>query len=173
MVNSDDCRGYVDLAYYHRLQSALVEQGYTWAGDIEDMTVAKELREYNSRTFIRIMINSTHNTSIAFYHVNPKIPLGFLAQIKAIDCETEFSPEKYLVTTNSSKTPFDDPPGFDVVHLPGNTSYKNVLKTHYQRLQRAMSNWGLFPTNLHSLEDVLAMQERIQQAKNSHRQRIG
>ncbi|WAS05573.1 hypothetical protein LQF76_01400 [Gloeomargaritales cyanobacterium VI4D9] len=76
IVNSEDFRGYVDLAYYHRLQSALVEQGYTWAGDIEDMTVAEELREYNSRTFIRIMINSTHNTSIAFYHVNPKIPLG-------------------------------------------------------------------------------------------------
>jgi hypothetical protein len=119
------------------------------------------------------MINPTHNTSIAFYHVNPKIPLGFLAQVKVIDCETEFSPEKYLVTTNASKTPFDDPPGFDVVHLPGNTSYKNVLKTHYQRLQRAMSNWGLFPTNLHSLEDVLAMQERMQQAKVTYRKRIG
>jgi hypothetical protein len=73
----------------------------------------------------------------------------------------------------SSKTPFDDPPGFDVVHLPGNTSYKNVLKTHYQRLQRAMSNWGLFPTNLHSLEDVLAMEKRMQQAKVTYRKRIG
>ena len=173
IVNSEDFQGYVDLAYYHRLQSALIEQGYTWAGDIEDMTVAEELREYNSRIFIRVMINSTHNTSIGFYHFNPKIPLGFLAQAKVIDCETEFSPEKYLVTTNVSKTLFDYPPGFDVIHLPGNTSYKNVLKTHYQRLQRAMSNWGLFPTNLHSLEDVLAMQERMQQAKNSHRQRIG
>jgi len=174
IVNSEDFRGYVDLAYYHRLQSALIEQGYTWAGDIEDMTVAEILLEYyNARTFIRTMINPTHNTSIAFYHVNPKIPLGFLAQIKAIDCETEFSPEKYLVTTNSSKTPFDDPPGFDVVHLPGNTSYKNVLKTHYQRLQRAMSNWGLFPTNLHSLEDILAMQKQMQQAKVTYRKRIG
>ncbi|APB32574.1 hypothetical protein GlitD10_0272, partial [Gloeomargarita lithophora Alchichica-D10] len=41
IVNSDDFRAYVDLAYYHRLQSTLVEQGYTWAGDIEDMTVAE------------------------------------------------------------------------------------------------------------------------------------
>ncbi|WP_448381482.1 hypothetical protein [Gloeomargarita sp.] len=173
VVNSEEFRGYVDLAYYHRLQSALIEQGYTWAGDIEDMTVAEELQEYNSRTFIRIMINPTHNTSIGFYHVNPKIPLGFLAQIKAIDCETEFSPEKYLVTTNASRTPFDYPPGFDAVHLPHSTSYKNVLKTHYQRLQRAMSNWGLFPTALHSLEDVLAMQKRMQQAKVTYRKSIG
>jgi len=98
------------------------------------LTIAEQLQEYHTRTFIRVMINPTHNTSIGFYHVNPKIPLGFLAQIKAIDCETEFSPEKYLVTTNVSETPFDYPPGFDAVHLPRSTSYKNVLKTHYQRL---------------------------------------
>jgi hypothetical protein len=45
IVNSEDFRGYVDLAYYHRLQSALIEQGYTWAGDIEDMTVAEDITE--------------------------------------------------------------------------------------------------------------------------------
>ncbi|WP_216634781.1 hypothetical protein, partial [Gloeomargarita lithophora] len=131
------------------------------------------LREYNSRTFIRTMINSTHNTSIGFYHVNPKIPLGFLAQIKAFDCETEFSPEKYLVTSNASTNPFDYPPGFDAIHLPANTDYKVILKTHYQRLQKAISTWNLSPTPLHSLEDILAMQKRMQQAKNSHRKRIG
>ncbi len=173
LVNSEEFRGYVDLAYYHRLQAALVEQGYIWAGDIEDVTIAEQLQEYHTRTFIRVMINPTHNTSIGFYHVNPKIPLGFLAQIKAIDCETEFSPEKYLLTTNASKTPFDYPPGFDAVHLPRSTSYKNVLKTHYQRLQRTMSTWGLFPTALHSLEDVLAMQKRMEQAKVTYRKSIG
>ncbi len=150
-----------------------MEQGYSWTGDIEDMTVAEELREYNTRTFIRTMINPTHNTSIALYHVNPKIPLGFLAQMKAFDCETEFGSEKYLVTTNASKTPFDAPPGFDVVHLPTNTPQKTILKTHYQRLQKAISTWNLSPTPLHCLDDILAMQKRMAQAKNSHRQRIG
>ncbi|MEN9216399.1 MAG: hypothetical protein Q6K90_03625 [Gloeomargarita sp. HHBFW_bins_162] len=122
------------LTWHHRLQSALVAQGYTWAGDIEDVTLLPELEQYNMRTLIRTMINPTHNTSIAIYHFRPRVFLGFLLQQKVFDCETEFSPEKYLVTTNADKISFDYPPGFDVVHLPAKTSYKTILKTHYQRL---------------------------------------
>ncbi|MEN9216400.1 MAG: hypothetical protein Q6K90_03630 [Gloeomargarita sp. HHBFW_bins_162] len=36
-----------------------------------------------------------------------------------------------------------------------------------------MSTWNLSPTSLHNLDDILAMQKRMQQAKNNYRQRIG
>jgi len=110
IVNSEAFRGYVDLAYYHRLQSALVEKGYIWAGDVEDMTLAEYLlEEYHTRTFIRLMINPTYNTSIAIGHLGFKKLPGFLVQIllgqmKSIDCETEFSSEKYLVTTKAKRS---------------------------------------------------------------------
>ena len=110
IVNSEAFRGYVDLAYYHRLQSALVDKGYIWAGDVEDMTLAEYLlEEYHTRTFIRLMINPTYNTSIAICHLGFKKLPGFLVQIllgqmKSIDCETEFSSEKYLVTTKAKRS---------------------------------------------------------------------
>ncbi|MEN9273302.1 MAG: hypothetical protein Q6J44_00625 [Gloeomargarita sp. DG02_4_bins_56] len=173
-VNATDFRGYVDLAYYRRLQSELVKQEYTWVGDIGEMNVAELMQRHdNTRTFIRAMINPTHNTSVAFYHLRPRGFLGFLAELKVFDCETEFRPEKYLVTTNAGKTPFDPPPGFDVVYLPPGTAYRTVLKTHYQRLQKAILTWNLSPTPLYNLDDVLAMQKRMHQAKNNYRKRIG
>ena len=172
-VNAADFHGYVDLAYYRRLQSQLVKQGYTWVGDIGEMNIAELMQHNNTRTFIRAMINPTHNTSVAFCHFRPRVFLGFLAELKVFDCETEFSPGKYLLTTNASKTPLDYPPGFDVVHLPLGTGYKTVLKTHYQRLQKAILTWNLSPTPLYNLDDVLAMQKRMQQAKNNYRKRIG
>lgn len=122
---------------------------------------------------MRAMINPTRNTGIAFYHLRPRVFLGFLAELKAFECETEFSPEKYLVTTNSRKTPFDCPLGFDVVYLPPGTAYKTVLKTHYQRLQKAILTWNISPTPLYNLDDFLAMHKRMQQAKNNYRKRIG
>ncbi|MCS6782800.1 MAG: hypothetical protein RMI89_11080 [Gloeomargarita sp. SKYBB_i_bin120] len=171
-VNSEAFRYSVDLRYYHRLQSALVEQGYCWVGDVECVTLAPMLQEQHMRTFLRCMINPTHNTSIAIYHLNPGGFLGFLFQEKVFDCETELTSGQYLVTTNASKPPFDYPPSFDALHLPPGTSYKVVLRAHFHRLQRAITA-GLSPTPLHTLGDVLAMQERLQQAKNQYRQQIG
>lgn len=47
-VNATDFRGYVDLAYYRRLQSQLVKQEYTWVGDVEEMNIAELMRRYNN-----------------------------------------------------------------------------------------------------------------------------
>lgn len=135
----------------------------------------------NTNTFIRLMISDDHASIAGIYHFpTSSWWIRFLQFLRCypqgiftIDFETEFSDGTFLITGNTQEMSFmTDIPGIHRQLLPAQTSIEKSLVQHRQVLQHMES--GDTEANLvNSWPEVEAMQQRLQEILNGHRQSVG
>jgi hypothetical protein len=170
---------HLDIGFYDKIQDALVAKGCTCLGDVE--IVEQQKNGLGVRTFIRVLVTRDGLTCVGLYHFKPKLWLRSLLWImrvrvgRTIDCETELSNGGYLTTSNAAQAgKLNPPPGFDRQYFPLNTLHETVFHKHCERLgDFVAANPGISITPMRTLEEALAMQQRMHAAKAAHRKEIG
>ncbi|MGC8642503.1 MAG: hypothetical protein ACP5XB_21825 [Isosphaeraceae bacterium] len=170
---------HLDLSFYDRTRDALVGEGCTWLGDVEDVTLKGTAFDF--RTFIRFLVSKDRTTCIGLYHPKPRIWVRLLLWIlrlkvgRTIDCESELSTGGYIVTSSAAEaSKLNPPPGFDVRYFPVETDPGTVLRAHCQRLKDTLAaNPDIRATAMRTSEEAIEMQQRMQTAKAAFRKGIG
>lgn len=103
-------------------------------------------------------------------------PASFLSNLptkQVYDFESEVG--QTIVTTSSAELAgnFSSPASINAVHLPNGTSLEAVRLAHVARIAAAVERSGAVPTRMTSLEDSLAMSDRMRQQKAAHRAASG
>lgn len=169
---------HLDHHFYDSTRDMLIAQGFRHLGDIENLTLTKPL---NMRTFLRILISADGKTVVSLYQPKPAIWVRILLWIfrmkvgKTMDCETELAEGQYIATSNAVEaaklTPF---PMVESKFFSYATPYESILAAHLARLRELPTAYpGREVTVMRTLEEVFAMQDRMQAAKAAFRKSIG
>lgn len=155
----------LDRAFYDQTQAELTARGYRHLGDVIDRTI----EDAGSPCPVIRVMNSPDGAIIAgFYHFT-------MADLRAVDFESEFSDGTFLTTANTLETDLTTPPPRLVRRqFPRETPVAELLAAHEaecQKLLAARSDVSAVPIN--TLDDCIAMQQRLQAVKNEFRQSIG
>jgi hypothetical protein len=168
----------LDHRFYDNTRAELESLGFQYFADIEDLTLS---RQYPSmRTFIRVLTGDEGTISAGIYQLKFRRfyrllqLVGMLARKPFfVDLETEFSDGTFVATSNTTGTDLSSPvPEIHRYRLPQAVPVAQLLVVHRAQIEVRRQN-GLIPTQLRSLAEVRAMQDRIQHAKNRHKQSIG
>jgi hypothetical protein len=178
-VRPGEIRG-LDLDFYDRTEQFFRAQQFKLLGDMEDVTATREFPKM--RTFLRVMSGDGGATQLAFYHLKMRgfyrvlQTFGVLPKnLKMIDLETEMSDGSFIVTANSqgSDTTGAVPRVARFQH-PLDTAPGDLLKMHREQVQQAcIREPGLQPVRVHTMDDMIASQHRLQKIKNEHKASIG
>jgi hypothetical protein len=160
-----------------RMQEGFVEAGYRVLGDFETTELADCLGQ---RVLVRCFLSPTERACAIAFAFRPRAVgwrigpwRGMLARwrtVRVVECQTEFEQGGFLVTRMAGPSP--GPwlhEGGEVQHqwMPLSPSAATVLSRH------AKARAARKVRRMHSFDDVVAMQARLQQARNAHRQHIG
>ena len=164
--------------FYNRAQAELEAFGFRYLADIEDLTLT---RQYPAmRTFIRSMTGDQGSTCAGIYQLKFRgfyrllQLLGVLAKKPFyVDLESEFSDGIFLATSNTGGTDLSgDVPGILRQKAPAETSIPQLLAAHREQVSRLCQE-GRTTIKVNSVTEVRALQHRLQDAKNRHKQSIG
>lgn len=168
----------LDHRFYDTKRAELEAFGFQYVADIEDLTLS---RKYPSmRTFIRALTGDQGTISAGIYQLKFR---GFYRLLQLVgllarkpffvDLETEFSDGTFVATSNTTGTDLSSPvPEIHRYRLEQAVPIAQLLVVHREQVEVRRQK-GLIPTRLRSLAEVRAMQDRIQHAKNRHKQSIG
>jgi len=170
---------HLDLQFYDRVRDALVAQGCTWLGDVEDVTLKGTANDF--RTFIRFLVSADGAICIGLYHPKPKWWLRLILWVlrvridRTIDCETELPNGSYITTSNAAEAgKLNAPPGFDMKFFPAGTDPQTVFQAHGRRLVEFLrAHPAIRPTVMRTSQAALDMQHRMQSAKAAFRKAVG
>ncbi len=159
-----------DLDFYDRARRELEEGGFRWIADLEDLSLTRLSPE--TRTFMRVFVDGGGMIRGAVYHVRPRglvvllqAVLRIPRELRVIELVTEVG-DKFLSTSNTHNLDrMDAPPEVLSERLPPNTSLKQVVARHSQRIaERVRLHPERIPVHFESLEDVLASVARGNEA---------
>jgi len=170
---------HLDLRFYDKTRDAFVAQGCTWLGDVENVSLKGGAIDF--RTFIRFLVSADRTICVGLYHPKPKLLLRVVLRVigarsdRTTDCESEFSNGAYMVTSNAADAgKLNSPPGFDMKYFPVKTPPEAVWEAHGQRMNQYLaSNPGVHATPMHTSDEALEMQHRMQTAKAAYRKGVG
>jgi hypothetical protein len=164
--------------FYDNTRAELEAFGFRYLADIEDLTLSRQFP--SMRTFIRALIGDEGTISAGVYQLKFR---GFYRLLQLVgllarkpffvDLETEFSDGTFVATSNTAGTDLSSP--VEEIHryrLAQAAPVAQLLAVHREQVATRLQK-GLIPTRLRSLAEARAMQERIQLAKNRHKQSIG
>jgi hypothetical protein len=162
----------LDISFYDQYRIWLEGQGFQFLGDRENVTLTRIFPKM--RTFIRSLVSADGTICGGIYHVKPGA-LGFPPDIKAIDFETELNDGTFLITTNTLESARALPmPGIDAARLPMATHPDAVLRAHLDRVAQALNaRPEVAATKIHTMNDVILFQQRMQEIKTKHKKAIG
>lgn len=168
----------LDHQFYNRAQSELEACGFRHLADIENLTGSRQMPAM--RTFIRALSGDHRSTSAGIYQIKFRgfyrlLQLaGVLAQKPFfIDLESEFSDGTFLATSNTSGHDLSSAvPVVQRQSLPQGTPIAQLVAAHREQFARQCQE-GRTATKFGSLAELLAMQHRLQEAKNRHKRSLG
>jgi len=163
----------LDASFYAGLRETLEREGFRFLGDVEDLTITQQSPAM--RTFIRVTSGDRGEVMASFYHVRPTGMVALLQavglvprRIQILDLETELSDGSWLITVNSQgvdTTPAELP--ISCERLPLRTPALDQLARHRERVRAALAERPeLRPRTVHSMNEALAAQDRLQQIRN-------
>ncbi|MEO6436544.1 MAG: hypothetical protein ABIP55_12405 [Tepidisphaeraceae bacterium] len=169
-----------DLAFYDNTQKYLERQGFRALGDVEDVTATREFPQM--RSFLRVLSGDAGAVTAAVYHVNLRGLFRLMQffgavpkQLKIIDLETELSDGTFLVTCNFKGADTTGPvPRITRFQYSSETTAEELLRLHREQVEQARRrDAAVVPVLARTLEEVLASQNRLQEIKNAHKQKMG
>lgn len=160
-----------------RVERGFVKAGYRVLGDYETTHLAECLGQ---RVLVRCFLSPTDRACALAYAFRPRA-FGWRAgpwrwvlarwrTARVVECQTEFEQGGFLVTRSASPGAclgLDEGDDVQYQPLPPGTSAATVLSRH------AKARAARQVRRMHSFDDVAAMQARLQQVRNAHRQRVG
>ena len=169
-----------DLGFYERTQKTLERNGFRFLGDVEDVTATREFPQM--RSFLRVMSGDEGALMAAIYHVRLRGLFRLMQffgalpkQLKMVDLETELSDGTFIVTCNSRGADTTGAvPKIARFQYSIETTPEELLGLHREQIQQAqIREPGLVPVPARTLNEVLGAQNRVQEIKNAHKQKIG
>lgn len=170
---------HLDLNFYDEVRDAFVAKGCRWLADLEDVTLKGTANDF--RTFIRLLVSADSTVCIGLYQPKPRIWIRLLLWIfrikigKTVDCESELSGGRFIVTSNGAGAgKLNPPPGFDMKYFPVETEPDIIFRAHTERLKTFLAaNPEAHASEMPSMEQALEMQHRMEAAKAAFRKGIG
>lgn len=161
---------HLDLGFYDRSRSALEAEGFTFLGDLEDLTLSRQFPAM--RTFVRVMSGDGGQVVAALYHVQgvTTLPEG---EARGIEFETEFDDGAFIGTGNGRET--DLTPPFEGVRknlLPHRTPLAKLLAAHREALARERDA-GRTVVTVSTIDEAIAAQHRLEAIKAGQKARTG
>lgn len=159
-----------DLDFYDKARSELEERGFRWIADLEDLSLTRMSPE--TRTFMRVFIDSGGMIRGAVYHVRPRGVVVLLQavlriprELRVIELVTEVG-KQFISTSNTRNLDrLDAPPEVLSERLPPGTPLAQVVARHSQRIaERVKAQPEKLPVHFESLEDVLSSVARGNEA---------
>ena len=169
-----------DLGFYERAQKTLERNGFRFLGDVEDVTATREFPQM--RSFLRVMSGDEGAVMAAIYHVKLRGLFRLMQffgavpkQLKMVDLETELSDGTFIVTCNSKGADTTGAvPKIARFQYSIETTPEELLRLHREQIQQAqIREPRLVPVPARTLNEVLAAQNRLQEIKNAHKQKMG
>ena len=151
-----------DLEYYDSARRELEREGFRWLGDLEDLSLSRLSPE--TRTFMRVFIDSGGMIRGAVYHVRPRgvvvllqAALRIPRELRVVELVTEVR-GKFLSTSNThSLERLDIPPEVLSERLPPSTSLAKVVARHGERIaEHLRANPEQLPETFENLTEVMA-----------------
>lgn len=163
-----------------RAQRQLESAGFRCVGDHEAAHLTPGLGQ---RVLLRGFVSRDGTTCASAYALRPLWP-GWLAWLllwlsgkwrtmRVIDCESEAG-DSFLATMNTGEIGrFDFGQVVQQVVLPAGAPIARVVAVHAESVEAIRANGGREPTRLATFADLVAMQTRMQAAKNAFRRSVG
>lgn len=159
----------------------LSEKGFVSHGDFDPRHLQHML---GSPTMMRIFSSRDGRACAAAYHFKPLWP-GFIPWLlmvvtrqwkkpRVVDIETELSDGSFLVTHNAGNlSPLAYGDKVQVEALPLKSGIQKVIARHWQRLEEHLeNNPQLSIREVHNMEEINALQNRLRETKNAYRRSI-
>jgi len=182
---------HLDLNAYRRFRDTMERHGYRFLSDIKILGISDTPRSPMAPTMIRAMVSADGGTCAGYYQVKPKIgrrvtsllagllslrfiaePRGFLQSLTGKECcdfESELG-SNYVVTSNAEDAAtIGLPRSIDSEFFAYGTSVDELRTAHEARLRAAAQRSGAKPTSITTIEQVIAMEARLQERKNAFR----
>jgi hypothetical protein len=168
-----------DVAYYDRVERELGTLGFRKIGDHEDMTVSRVYPQM--RTFVRALVSADGTTVASIYHIRMRGWMRVLSlfriiptHIRTTDFESELVAGTLVCTANSQGGDLSsDVPGIHRQSLPVHLGPAEVWAQHRRCMAELVTSHGPPKTMLRTEADCLALQHRIQAAKNRSKADMG
>lgn len=182
---------HLDLNAYRSFRDTMEREGYKFLSDVKILGISDSPQSQMAPTMIRVMVSPDGGICAGHYQVKPKIgfrltsllaglinlrfisePRLFLQSLKTKGCcdfESELG-STYVVTSNAEVArAMSLPKSVDTKFFAFGTSVDELRAAHEARLRAAAQRTGTRPTSMATIEDVFAMQARLQERKNAHR----
>ncbi|PPE73283.1 hypothetical protein C3942_13495 [Solimonas fluminis] len=155
--------------------------GFGYLGDFDPRHLAPVLAE---STLLRCYRSGEGTVAFSFA-LRPVWPgwFGWLRlrlagqprSVAVVEFETGFDNGDFLVTNNSGEAnPFGPGPQVDLLSLSPATSVERLFESHVRRVGDYLrQHAGTAPIAVAGIAELLAMQDRLAEAKNAYRQSIG
>jgi hypothetical protein len=178
LVNAADFPD-LDLDFYEQGRRDLEQMGFTYLGDIENVT-AKEAHP-ECKTFMRTMLGRGGTVAACLYHPKFRIWMRLLLWVvrmrvgRVVDLETEFSDGCFLCTSNAElAAKMSDPPQIRTHYVKAGTPIHVILEAHDRGVREYLEKEPeLEPLAFHSLEEVLESSRREDAIRAAFRESVG
>ena len=169
-----------DLDWYDHARKELEAKGYSFLGDVEDLTLSKIYP--NNRTFLRLFVDAGRMIRASIYHLHPRGVVVSLLQlvqlfprhVRVIELSSEVQ-GKFLVTSNTHGLErLEPPPEALVERMPLATAILDVVARHERRITELLREHPeRQPVHFETLDDITASIGRAHVAMARHRQKVG
>ena len=174
VVDGRDFR-HVSRRFYRRTQARLEDLGFSFVGDVEDVTM--KVQTPDPRTFIRTMVSRDRTDVAAFYHVRPVLlwRLGMLLlriPAKIVEFESYTTSGRAYCTSTAPR--FVHAPHPDSIRRDSASrklSVADLYDRHMRNLAERAGSGELIPVS--TVEDVIDFQNLMETQLHEHLQRIG
>ncbi|OVE75501.1 hypothetical protein BVX98_07530 [bacterium F11] len=155
-----------DTRFYNQSTSELEKAGFTFLGDIEDMTITNALPQFS--TCIRVFTGDGGTTQAGIYHI--KESKGIPNDMRIVDFETRFSNGYFVATTNAARASLlSNPPQVNVYYAPA-SPIEELLETHRYRVgEYARNHPQLIMSYVETIEGAIEFQQKLNEVKANYR----
>jgi HAMP domain-containing protein len=167
----------LDRGFYETATRAFQAQGFTWVGDVEDLTLTRA--NPSQRTCARVFVGGGGQIQGAVYHLKIRGAarlfqwIGLIPrQIKVIDLETEFQTGVFIGTTNA-------PIGHALTHGPRilrqfhrGAGLEQLLEIHRRRVKEHALTNNASVVLVGTLASVIESQQRHNLLEALHRKSV-
>ena len=187
------CFPHLDAASYASFRADMARQAFEWIADLESVEMNSSPTSVVAPTVLRVMSSPDGFVVADYFQIKPRVrrrlallgggilnlrwlaaPAAFIDGMRTrhcVDLGTEFTDGTFLTTSNAeSAAKIAAPQSIDKSFFPYDTPVARLMENHRARVAvRLDANAGLRPLEIRSLDELLAMQNRLRRQKVAHR----
>jgi hypothetical protein len=152
---------HLDRAFYETCRAWFESQGFTFAGDLQDVTVTKVFDKVPP-SVLRFFLGDEGTVVGCVFHTPLPTPPGKPQRhLRRIEFGTEFSDETAASTTTKSGVGDRTYPWVIHEYLPAGSPPGEILAKHRESVARKLQQSpGVVATRLRDIEDIIQLQHR-------------